>query len=89
MRSPNVALQVDKLGMVGVNGGKFPAIREHLQQNIAGVYKDMDISYVHIHADAVLVSPTLFYCDSGSPRTQMKEELTPRLVRCAHEYPAE
>jgi len=51
-------LQVDKLGMVGVNGGKFPAIREHLQQNIAGVYKDMDISYVHIHPDALLVSPT-------------------------------
>lgn len=30
--------------MVGVNGGKFPAIREHLQANIAGAYKDMDIT---------------------------------------------
>lgn len=39
-------LQVDKLGMVGVNGGKFPAIREHLQANIAGAYKDMDVSSV-------------------------------------------
>jgi hypothetical protein len=29
-----------------VNGGKFPAIREHLEANIAGAYKDMDISYV-------------------------------------------
>lgn len=30
--------------MVGVNGKKFPAIREHLQKNIAGAYKDMDTS---------------------------------------------
>ena len=37
--------QVDKLSMVGVNGKKFPAIREHLQENIAGVYKDMDLSF--------------------------------------------
>ena len=32
--------------MVGVNGGKFPAIRAHLEQNIAQVYKDLDVSYV-------------------------------------------
>lgn len=31
--------------MVGVNGGKFPAIRKHLAENIAGVYKGMDISF--------------------------------------------
>ena len=31
--------------MVGVNGKKFPAIREHLHANIAQVYKDMDISF--------------------------------------------
>lgn len=31
--------------MVGTNGGKFPAIREHLQENIANVYKEMDISF--------------------------------------------
>jgi D-galacturonate reductase len=30
--------------MVGVNGGKFPAIREHLAANIGGAYKDMDLS---------------------------------------------
>lgn len=30
--------------MVGVNGGKFPQIREHLDANIAQVYKDMDVS---------------------------------------------
>jgi len=32
--------------MVGVNGDKFPAIRQHLQENIENVYKDMDTSYV-------------------------------------------
>ncbi|EPQ60871.1 NAD P-binding protein [Gloeophyllum trabeum ATCC 11539] len=37
--------KVEKLSMVGVNGGKFPAIRQHLQENIAGVYKDMDVSF--------------------------------------------
>lgn len=34
--------------MVGVNGGKFPAIRQHLQENIENVYKDMDTSCVII-----------------------------------------
>ncbi|KAJ3526755.1 hypothetical protein NMY22_g10044 [Coprinellus aureogranulatus] len=38
--------QVDWLGMVGVNGGKFPAIRQHLDKNIGGVYKDMDLTWV-------------------------------------------
>ncbi|KAI0639318.1 NAD-P-binding protein [Trametes polyzona] len=37
--------KVDKLSMVGTNGSKFPAIRKHLQENIANVYKDMDISF--------------------------------------------
>ncbi|TFY68346.1 hypothetical protein EVJ58_g1051 [Rhodofomes roseus] len=37
--------KVDKLGMVGVNGSKFPAIRSHLQENIASVYKDMDTTF--------------------------------------------
>jgi D-galacturonate reductase len=32
--------------MVGVNGRKYPAIRTHLQKNIAQVYKDIDVSYV-------------------------------------------
>lgn len=38
--------KVDELSMVGVSGSKFPAIRNHLQANIANVYKDMDVSYV-------------------------------------------
>ncbi|KIJ45166.1 hypothetical protein M422DRAFT_207421 [Sphaerobolus stellatus SS14] len=37
--------KVDKLGMVGVNGKKFPEIRQHLEKNIAGVYADMDVSF--------------------------------------------
>ncbi|KAF7306669.1 GFO-IDH-MocA domain-containing protein [Mycena indigotica] len=37
--------KVDQLSMVGVNGGKFPAIRQHLAENIGGVYKDMDLSF--------------------------------------------
>lgn len=31
--------------MVGTNGGKFPAIRQHLVENIGKVYKDMDTTY--------------------------------------------
>ena len=38
--------KVDKLGMAGVSGSKFPAIREHLAKNIGEVYKDMDLSCV-------------------------------------------
>ncbi|KAH9982527.1 hypothetical protein BGW80DRAFT_30204 [Lactifluus volemus] len=37
--------KVDKLGMVGVNGNKFPAIRAYLQENVGQVYKDLDISF--------------------------------------------
>ncbi|KXN89867.1 hypothetical protein AN958_04871 [Leucoagaricus sp. SymC.cos] len=37
--------KVDKLGMVGVNGKKFPDIRQHLIQNIGNVYRDMDLQF--------------------------------------------
>ncbi|THH34011.1 hypothetical protein EUX98_g24 [Antrodiella citrinella] len=37
--------KVGNLSMVGTNGGKFPAIRKHLEENIAGAYKDMDVSF--------------------------------------------
>ncbi|KAF7319951.1 Scyllo-inositol 2-dehydrogenase [Mycena kentingensis (nom. inval.)] len=36
--------KVDHLSMVGVNGKKFPAIRQHLAENI-GAYKGMDLSF--------------------------------------------
>jgi D-galacturonate reductase len=37
--------KVGKLGMVGVNGKKFPAIREHLKKNIQEVYNNLDTSF--------------------------------------------
>ncbi|GBE78386.1 NAD(P)-binding protein [Sparassis crispa] len=37
--------KVDQLSMVGVSGAKFPAIKKHFEENIAGVYKDMDVSF--------------------------------------------
>jgi len=37
--------KVDSLAMVGVNGSKFPAIRNHLDTNIGQVYKEMDTSF--------------------------------------------
>ncbi|KAH8882794.1 NAD(P)-binding protein [Thozetella sp. PMI_491] len=37
--------KVGNLGMVGVNGTKFPAIREHLHKNITLVYNNLDTSF--------------------------------------------
>ncbi|KAF7544055.1 hypothetical protein G7046_g9871 [Stylonectria norvegica] len=37
--------KVAKLGMVGVNGKKFPAIREHLHKNISQAYNNLDTSF--------------------------------------------
>mmetsp|Transcript_6415 Transcript_6415/g.18916 ORF Transcript_6415/g.18916 Transcript_6415/m.18916 type:complete len:423 (-) Transcript_6415:94-1362(-) len=36
--------KVDRLGMCGVNGKKFPGIRTHMQKNIGDVYGDMDLT---------------------------------------------
>lgn len=36
--------------MVGVNGKKFPDIRQHLDQNIGQVYRDMDLTYDNSHS---------------------------------------
>jgi len=36
--------KVDRVGMCGVNGKKFPGIRNHMQQNIGDVYDDMDLT---------------------------------------------
>lgn len=52
--------QVDQLGMVGVKGNKFTAIRVHLEQNIAQVYKDLDISYVPTRPAALWSLEPLF-----------------------------
>ncbi|KAF2114491.1 D-galacturonic acid reductase [Lophiotrema nucula] len=37
--------KVGKLGMVGVSGNKFPAIREHLNKNISEAYNGLDVSF--------------------------------------------
>ncbi|KAK7421398.1 hypothetical protein QQX98_002292 [Neonectria punicea] len=37
--------KVNKLSMVGVNGKKFPAIREHLHKNISQAYNNLDTSF--------------------------------------------
>ena len=45
--------KVGKLGMVGVNGTKYPAIREHLHKNISLVYNNLDTSFQSFPADDV------------------------------------
>lgn len=35
--------KVNRIGMCGVNGTKFPGIRAHMEQQISNKYKDMDI----------------------------------------------
>lgn len=45
--------KVAKLGMVGVNGSKFPAIRAHLQKNISEAYNGLDCSFESYPADGV------------------------------------
>ncbi|PFH54634.1 hypothetical protein AMATHDRAFT_44463 [Amanita thiersii Skay4041] len=47
--------KVEKLGMVGVNGAKFPAIRQHLADNIGAVYKDMDTRLTPCYLMSTLV----------------------------------
>ncbi|KAI0167002.1 NAD(P)-binding protein [Hypoxylon sp. FL1284] len=37
--------KVARLGMVGTNGAKFPAIRQHLDANISQVYNGLDCSF--------------------------------------------
>lgn len=43
--------KVDKLSMVGTSGGKFPAIRQHLQTNITNVYNGLDTSFISYPAN--------------------------------------
>jgi len=38
--------KIDRLGMVGVNGKKLPAIREHLQRALTDVYEGIDASVI-------------------------------------------
>lgn len=36
--------KVERIGMCGVNGKKFPGIRAHMQKQIGDVYRDMDLT---------------------------------------------
>ncbi|ROT39266.1 D-galacturonic acid reductase [Sodiomyces alkalinus F11] len=45
--------KVAKLSMVGTNGTKFPAIREHLHTNISQVYNNLDTSFDSYPANGV------------------------------------
>ncbi|KLU90050.1 D-galacturonic acid reductase [Magnaporthiopsis poae ATCC 64411] len=45
--------KVGKLSMVGVNGTKYPAIREHLHKNISLAYNNLDTSFQSFPADDV------------------------------------
>lgn len=51
---------VDRLGMCGVNGTKFPGIRNHMQRMIADQYDDMDISCETFPSDTE-VNPQAFH----------------------------
>ncbi|KAK6359753.1 hypothetical protein TWF696_000894 [Orbilia brochopaga] len=46
--------KVGELSMVGVNGKKYPAIREHLDKNISQVYNGLDVSFKSFPADNVV-----------------------------------
>lgn len=51
--------KVANLGMVGVNGKKFPAIREHLHKNITQAYNGLDTSF-DSYPDNESVDPDAF-----------------------------
>ncbi|KIV89311.1 hypothetical protein PV10_08888 [Exophiala mesophila] len=43
--------KVSDLSMVGVSGRKFPAIRQHLEQNIQQAYNGLDVSFTSYPSD--------------------------------------
>ena len=49
--------KVGKLGLVGTNGEKMPRIRQHMQNNIGKVYKDMDLTCSTFPADVNNLEP--------------------------------
>ena len=52
--------KVDRLAMVGTNGIKFPGIRQHFKQQIADVYRDMDIRFDSFPEDDVSSDPKAY-----------------------------
>jgi len=51
--------KVDRIAMCGVNGNKFPGIRQHMQTNIGDVYSGMDLTCETFPADGT-VDPQAF-----------------------------
>jgi D-galacturonate reductase len=43
--------KVSQLSMAGVSGRKFPAIRQHLEQNISKAYNNVDVSFTSYPSD--------------------------------------
>lgn len=43
--------KVGNLSMVGTNGTKYPAIRNHLHNNIHDVYNGLDVGFTSYPAD--------------------------------------
>jgi len=52
--------KIDRLGMVGVNGKKLPALREHLQRVIGKVYDGLDPSIIETWPADGVVKPDAF-----------------------------
>ena len=52
--------RVGRIAMVGTNGTKFPGIRQHLRQQIADVYRDMDVSFDSFPEDNVSSDPKAY-----------------------------
>ena len=57
--------KVDRVGMCGVNGKKFPGIRKHMQANIGDVYKNMDLTCETFPSDTQ-VDPKAYETASAS-----------------------
>jgi D-galacturonate reductase len=57
--------KVNRVGMCGVNGKKFPGIREHMQKNIGDVYSGMDLTCDTFPSDDK-VDPSAYVGASGT-----------------------
>lgn len=52
--------RVGRLAMAGTNGTKFPGIRQHLQQCVGDVYRDMDLSFDSFPTDDVSLDASAY-----------------------------
>jgi len=61
--------KVRRIAMSGTNGTKFPGIRQHFEHQIAGIYRDMEISFDSFPDDNVSSDPRAYLkaLDTMSP----------------------